>query len=119
MARKPFTLRLNAAERTALESLSRIEGRPMNQILNEAVVAYLQRRGQAERNLQASLDKLRAYRRRDPHFEAAIAAFAKAEAESGKADPVEGKVVIGELVNGRLVQGTGPVRTEIHRLLDA
>lgn len=119
MSRKPFTLRLNAAERTALESLSRIERRPMNQILNEAVAAYLQRRGPAERNLHASLDKLRAYRRRDPDFETAIAAFAKAEAESGKADPIEGKAVIGELVNGRLVRGAGPVQTEIHRLLDA
>lgn len=119
MSRKPFTLRLNPAERIALESLAKIERRPMNQILNEAVTAYLQRGGPVERDLEASLEKLRAYRRRDPDFETAIGAFANSEAKSGKDDPVEGEVVIGELVDGRLVQETSTVQKEIHQLLDA
>ena len=42
---------------------------------------------------------------------------AKAEAEHGQSDPLDGEVVIGELVDGRVAQETGPVATEIHRLL--
>lgn len=45
-------------------------------------------------NLEATLDKLRAYRQRDPDFKQAIAEVAEAEAKYGKDDPAEGKVVI-------------------------
>jgi hypothetical protein len=41
MARIPFTLRIDAEERTALEHLSGLDGRPMNQLLNEAIKSYL------------------------------------------------------------------------------
>ena len=47
-----------------------------------------------------------------------------AEARLGKEDPAEGKVVIGKLVNGQLVEertveGASPLHTEIRRLLNA
>ena len=40
MARIPFTLRIEAEERAALENLSKIEGRPVNQLLNEAIKSF-------------------------------------------------------------------------------
>ena len=40
MARVPFTLRIDQEERTALEHLSALEGRPVNQLLNEAIKTH-------------------------------------------------------------------------------
>ena len=107
MARIPFTLRINPAERAALESLSKIEGRPINQLLNEAIKVYLNRRGRQERSLETTLESLRAYRRRDPGFQRAIAAFV--EAEASLEDPLEGEVTEGTaaedlLKSGRVIQ---------------
>jgi len=45
MARISFTLRIEAEERAALENLSKIEGRPVNQLLDEAIKSFLVRRG--------------------------------------------------------------------------
>jgi predicted transcriptional regulator len=89
MARVAFTLRMDEEERTALEDLSRIEGRPMNQLLNDAVKSYLNRRSSEEQLLEASLERLRAYRKRDPGFGSAMAAFVQSEASLE--DPVEGE----------------------------
>jgi hypothetical protein len=63
---------------------------------------------------------MRAYRERDPDFEEAVAAFARAEGRYGKEDPAEGEVVVGKLVKGQLVDepSSGPVLTEIRQLLD-
>ena len=72
--------------------------RPMNQLVNEAVQDFVDRRSrEVEHDLEATLTKLRAYRQRDPHFVQAIAAIADAEARVGKNDPAEGTVVIGNL----------------------
>jgi predicted transcriptional regulator len=57
MARTAFTLRIDAKERVALVSLSRVEGRPINQLLNEAIKSYLSRGGRKERSLEADLAK--------------------------------------------------------------
>lgn len=89
MARIPFTLRIDSEERSALENLSKIEGRPINQLLNEAIKSYLRRRGQKERSLEANLKNLQAYRKQDPGFRRAIAAFVEAEASTD--DPLEGQ----------------------------
>ena len=89
MARTPFTVRIGAKERAALENLSKIEGRPINQILNEAIKGYLLSRGRKERSLEANLAGLRAYRKQDPGFRRAMDAFA--EAEAGLEDPLEGR----------------------------
>jgi hypothetical protein len=111
MARIPFTLRIDSEERVALESLSKIEGRPINQLLNEAIKSYLNRRGQKERSLESELEALRAYRARDPRFQRAIAVFV--EAEASIEDPLEGEIVEGPQ------QPEGPVQSKIRDLLGA
>lgn len=116
MTRRAFTLRIDAAEHAALKKLSKIEERPINQLLNDAIKAYLNKKGPRERDLEATLAGLRAYRRRDPGFKRAIAAFV--EAEASIVDPVEGEPVEGRLVGGRL-RPIGPVQSEIRALLDA
>jgi hypothetical protein len=93
----------------------------MNQLVNEAVKDYVRRRSrEVERDLESTLASLRAYRKHDPDFEMAIAAVASAEARYGKEDPAEGDVVVGKLVNGPLVeeQSSGPIQSEIRKLLD-
>ena len=95
MARVPFTLRIDAEERAALENLSKIEGRPVNQLLNEAIKSFLVRRGSRERSLEANLARLRAYRGSNPGFQRAVAAFVESEASLD--DPVEGQLVNGDI----------------------
>jgi len=125
MANKATTFRIDPPAQAALEHLSRVLKRPMNQLVNEAVKDYVDRRGrEVERDLEGTLAKLRAYRQRDPLFERAIERAVDAEARMGESDPAQGKVVIGELVDGQLVepphaQGAGPVQAEVHRLLNA
>ena len=119
-SRKAFTLRINPEKRAALESLSKILGRPINQLVNEAIQSYLLRVGPAEQSLSDSLRRLRDYRHRDPNFDQAIAAFAEAEARYGKDDPTEGEVVVGDLEDGKLVaaRSPGPAEREVYKLLD-
>jgi predicted transcriptional regulator len=121
MARIPFTLRIDSRERTALQNLSKVEGRPINQLLNEAIKVYLSRRSQKERELEGTLADLRAYRKQDPGFRRAIAAFV--EAEAALDDPLEGELVEGQFVKGQLVKGqpkpAGPVQSKIREILGA
>lgn len=125
MARKASTFRIDQPVQLALENLSRVLRRPMNQLVNEALQDYLDRRSSdAEHSLELTLASLRAYRRRDPHFKDAIAAAVDAEATLGREDPAEGKVVIGKLVGGKLIEappaeGINPLRAELRRLLNA
>ena len=125
MTRQASTFRSAPPVQSALENLSRVLRRPMNQLVNEALQDYLDRRGKAvERNLELTLASLRAYRRRDPHLKEALASVVDAEAALGREDPVEGKVVIGKLVGGKLIEvppaeGTSPLRAELRRLLNA
>ena len=115
---KATTFRLEPALQEGLEQLSKVLRRPMNQLVNEALKDYVSRRSIAvEQDLEATLSKLRAYRRRDPSFHEAIASAAESEAQHGKQDPVEGEVVIGEIIDGKLIEDAGPVQSEIHRLL--
>jgi hypothetical protein len=112
--RVPFTLRIGLEERSALENLSKIEGRPINQLLNEAIKIYLSRRGQKERSLEADLEKLRAYRKKDPGFNHAIAAFVKAEVSID--DPLEGEPIEEPASE---VKPVGPVQSKIREVLGA
>jgi predicted transcriptional regulator len=114
MARVPFTLRIDAEERTALEHLSKLEGRPINQLLNEAIKSYLNQQSPKEASLEANLAALQKYRKSDPGFQRAIAAFVNAEA--GLEDPLEGKP--GQFVEGQF-QPAGPVQSKIQDLLRA
>src|ERR1700752_207457 len=91
MARNALTLRIHAPGGDALRSLSKVEGRPINQLLIEAVRNYLGQRGRRERTLEANLKTLREYRRKDPGFRRAIMAFV--EAEASQKDPLEGEPV--------------------------
>ena len=118
MLPKATTFRLEPNLQQGLETLSKILKRPMNQLVNEALKDYVSRRSHdVEQDLKGTLATLRAYRRRDPAFKQAIAAAAKAEAQHGRSDPLDGEIVIGELVDDELVEDLGPVQTEIHRLL--
>src|SRR5438045_9374052 len=113
MARIPLTLRIDAKERLALESLSRIEGRPINQLLNEAIKNYLSRRGQKERTLETNLANLRAYRNQYPGFQRAIVEFVEAEASLD--DPLECEPIKGRFVEGEFKPG--PVQSKIRELI--
>ncbi len=117
MSRKVFTLRIDPPERAALKNLSKVLHRPMNQLLNEAIKIYLSQQGQQESELEASLEKLKAYRRKDPSFKKAIARIV--DAEISNPDPAEGKPVEGEIIDGKLVEKTRPVQSELRNLLDA
>jgi predicted transcriptional regulator len=108
MSKKALTVRLDIDLQKGLATLSKIMRRPTNKLVIEAVRAYLDQHGRkAEHELEASLADLRAYRKRDPDFEQAIKAFAKAEVSTE--DPIEGQPV----------KGASPLRTEIRKLLNA
>ena len=109
-------LRLPSDERIALENLSKIEGRPMDQLLNEAVKSYLSRRGRKERSLEENLARLRTYRERDPGFRNAIAAFVESNASFD--DPLEGTPIEGHLVDGEF-RAAGPAQSKVRELLAA
>lgn len=111
MARVPFTLRIEREERVALEDLSKVVGRPINQLLNDAIKSYLHQQSPKERSLEANLERLRTYRKHDPGFQRAITQFVEAEVSVG--DPLEGEP-FEEQVN---IQG--PVHSRIRKLLDA
>ena len=118
MPNRATTVRLEPTLQQGLETLSKVLKRPMNQLINEALRDYVSRRShEVEQDLDQTLKALRAYRRRDPSFKSAIAAAAKAEAEHHQNDPLDGKVVIGEFIDGQVTREIGPVEAEIRQLL--
>jgi hypothetical protein len=116
MTRILFTLRIEAKERDALRALGKVEGRPINQLLNEAIKSYLNRRSKKERSLEDNLAALRAYRKQDPGFPRAMAEFV--EAEASLEDPLEGEPIEGQFVKGQF-KPAGRVQSKIRKLLDA
>jgi hypothetical protein len=115
MNRTAFTLRIDAAERNALKQLSKIEGRPINQLLIEAIKSYLGQKGEKERSLEENLNSLKAYRRKDPGFKKAIAAFVEAEA-TGQ-DPVEGEPIEGNI--SEMQDSSGPIQSKVREVIGA
>jgi hypothetical protein len=118
MARTAFTLRIETAERNALKSLSKVEGRPINQLLNEAIKAYLGQKGRKERALRDDMKRLEAYRKKDPKFRRAIAALVEAEATTP--DPLEGESF--EETTEPLTstaKSTGPIQSKVREVLGA
>jgi len=80
----------------------------MNQLINEALHDYVSSRSHdVAQDLRKTLSELRAYRSSDPSFKAAIATAAKAEAEHGQSDPLDGEIVIGETRRRPLGRGAG------------
>src|SRR3954447_3442059 len=91
MAIKATTYRSDPVVQTVLSTLSKVLGRPQNQLVNEAVRDFVARRSrEVEKDLEATLETLRAYRKSDPNFERAIEDYVDAEA-SLKEDPAEGQ----------------------------
>jgi hypothetical protein len=115
MAKIPFTLRIESEERVALEHLSKVEGRPINQLVNEAIKLFLRRRGGKELSMQATLAGLNAYRKKDPGFQRAIDAFVAAEATYD--DPLEGDLFEEPLAEGE-PNPAGGVQGKLRELLD-
>ncbi len=116
MTRKAFTLRIGTEEREALEHLSKIEKRPINQLLIEAIKNYLHQRGRKESSLEANLAGLKAYRRKDRGFRRAIMAFV--EAEASVKDPLEGKPIEGAVVEDSF-KPAGPVQGKVRGVIGA
>jgi predicted transcriptional regulator len=108
MSIKATTFRIDPVVQTGLSMLSKILGRPQNQLVNEAVRDFVARRSrEIEMDLEGTLEALRAYRKNDPNFERAIADYVEAEA-SLKEDPAE----------GRRVEDIGPTQKRVLELLN-
>ncbi|MEA2691282.1 MAG: hypothetical protein QOJ16_669 [Acidobacteriota bacterium] len=108
MARKATTYRIDPAVQAGLSTLSKVLGRPQNQLVNEAVRDFVARRvKQVEVDLEATLESLRAYRKSDPNFDRAIADYLDAEA-SLQEDPAEGQRAVD----------VGPTQAKILDLLN-
>jgi predicted transcriptional regulator len=106
--RKATTFRLEPRLQSNLSMLGEILKTPLNRLVNEAVAGYLEKRTvQVESDLQSILDRVKAARRADPHFESAIRAFADSEANLGSEDPAE----------GRTQPGRGPAQSLVHQML--
>src|SRR5438552_18373873 len=91
---KVTTLRLAQPLHRKLELLQQVLGKPLNKLVNEAVDDYVERRtAEVELDLEETLQRVKAARKKDPKFKHAIAEFAAAEARYAKADPAEGTVV--------------------------
>lgn len=106
MTRISLTLKIEAEERVALENLSKMEGRPVSELLHEAVRNYLDRPD--FNNLEGTMSALRAYRKQNPGFRKAIDKFVEAEATLN--DPLE---------DGLMQEQLGPVQRKIRDILDS
>ena len=82
MSRKASIFRLDADTQAALTHLSRLLGRPMNKLVNEAVRDYLLKTSLKERELEGTLASLRAYRERDLQVREAPTPYLSSPAES-------------------------------------
>jgi hypothetical protein len=105
---KPTTIRLDPALQVGLTVLAQVLKKPLNRLVNEAVQGFIEKRSaEVEADLERTIKRLRASRKKDPDFESAIARFVEAEASLGKEDPAEGK---------RLSK-VGPAQTMVHELV--
>jgi len=110
MGRVAFTLRIDEKERSALENLSKIEGRPINKLLNDAIKSYLSRKSSKEGTLQGRLARLEKYRKQGPGYRRAFDAFI--EAEATLEDPVE-----GEPFEEQEAKASGSVQNKVRKIL--
>jgi predicted transcriptional regulator len=117
MSNKATTFRIEPVGMEGLTKLSAILHRSQNKLVNEAIREYVARRTlELESELEATLEDLRAYRRRDPDFEQSIARFIDAEV-SAKDDPAEGSVFV-EDEQADAVRDIGPARTAVLKVLN-
>jgi predicted nucleotidyltransferase len=76
MPPKATLFRLDPDAHSALLRLSKLLGRPMNKLINEAVRDYLLKTSQAEREVRDTLASLRAYRERNSQVAEPAAVYA-------------------------------------------
>jgi predicted transcriptional regulator len=87
------TIRLDPEVKARLSKLSELTDKSINDLTNEALQKFIESHSmELEKELEATLERVRAVRRPDPDFKRGIAAFAKAEAALEN-DPAEGKVI--------------------------
>jgi predicted transcriptional regulator len=107
---KVTTLRLAQPLHRKLELLQDVLGKPLNKLVNEAVGDFVERRtAEVELDLEQTLQRIKAARKKDPKFKRAISEFVAAEARHAKDDPVEGTVVRGA--------ERGPVQSMVRDML--
>jgi predicted transcriptional regulator len=112
----PITVRLAPDLQRAMELLRDVLKRPVNKMINEAVQGFVQKRtAEVETDLKGILSQIKAYKRRDPHFDVAFDQWADAEARFGGEDPAEGVVVKTETVEPKAK--AGPAQTLVRDLL--
>ena len=100
MTRKATTFRLDPEVQAALSVLSDVQGRPQNQLVNEAVRAWVSMRARdVEVDLESTLTRLRAHRLDDSTGAASMATAMRAEA-AVEDDPAEGVRVIRQSTAG-------------------
>ena len=91
---KATTIRLDPFIEIGLQLLQSKIKRPINKIVHDALADYIERgTADMEADIEDTLSRLRHYRRSDPGFKRAIAAFVDAEATHGSRDPVEGRTL--------------------------
>ncbi len=89
---KASTIRLKPELQTALDRISDHLDRPKNKLVNQAVAEFLEKTSFRLRDdIEGTLANLRAYRAKDPNFDADIERFAAAEAAESSEDTHEGK----------------------------
>jgi hypothetical protein len=114
--KKAPALHIGSPERKALERLSEAEGRPIDQLIADAIKAFVLSRAPKQRSMKENLDRLREYQKRDPGYKKAFAAFVEAEATIK--DPLEGETFEARMVDGQL-EPIGPLQRRMRELLGA
>jgi predicted DNA-binding protein len=100
MTRKATTFRLDPEVQAALAVLSEVQGRPQNQLVNEAVRALVSKRVRdVEIDLESTLARLRAHRLSDPTGEKSMTIAMEMEA-AVEDDPAQGTRVTASLTSG-------------------
>jgi predicted DNA-binding protein len=107
MKRSTAPLRIDPEQLEALEDLSKIKGRPVNQLLREAVMNYLNRRDRS--SFEGTVSALRAYRKQNPGFKMAIDEFV--DAEAGFEDPLQGELIESQSGGGQEAPCSGKSET--------
>lgn len=111
---KPITVRLAPDLQQGMDSLRLVLKRPVNRMIIEAVKGFIQiRTAEIGTDLAGLLSQIKAYKRRDPKFDAAFAEWASAEAKFGGQDPAEG-VVEPETADAKV----GPTQSLVRELLN-
>jgi hypothetical protein len=107
------TLRLEPGVRRGLELLQGALGVTLNKLMNEGLAIYVaQRTAALERDMQASLERIKQYRRTDPTFSKAFAAIADEEAMHAHDDPVQGVPALDTVR-----EPAGPTVVAVRRLM--